>query len=98
MPGPFTCPHCGSHDYVVELTGCEISGGTLQEGYEWEESAGQYNTSGTILVDSESVDNEAATAVCSKCEQDISEAVAKYEESLEAEESADDTSPGAAEA
>ncbi len=88
MPGPFTCPHCGAHDYVITLTGCEVSGGTLQEGFQWDESAGGYESTGSVLVESESIENEGAEAICAKCERDVSDAVAEYEESLPSGEEA----------
>ena len=79
---PFKCPHCGGHNYVVVLSGCEITGGTLEEVFEWDEANRAYVSSGSILVESESVENEAAQAACSNCEKDVSEEVAAYEQSL----------------
>jgi transcription elongation factor Elf1 len=79
---PFKCPHCGGHNYVVVLSGCEITGGTLEEIFEWDEANRAYVSSGSILVESESVENEAAQAVCSNCEKDVSEEVAAFEQSL----------------
>lgn len=92
---PFKCPHCGGHNYVIVLTGCEITGGTLEEVFEWDAANSAYVSSGSILVGSESVENEAAQAVCSSCEKDVSEAVASYEESLPQEPG---PPPGVAEA
>ncbi len=82
MPAPFTCPHCGSHDYTVVLEGCEISGGVLEESFEWDNDAGRYESGGTLLTEAESIDHEAASAICNNCEKDVSEEVSKYEESL----------------
>lgn len=79
---PFKCPYCGSHNYVVVLSGCEITGGTLEEVFEWDAANSAYVSSGSILVESESVENDDAKAVCSSCEKDVSDAVAAYEETL----------------
>ncbi len=79
---PFKCPHCGGHNYVIILTGCEISGGTLEEVFEWDAANSAYVSSGSILVESEKVDNEGAQAICSNCEKDVSDEVGAYEESL----------------
>ncbi len=92
---PFKCPHCGGHNYVIILTGCEISGGTLEEVFEWDAANGAYVSSGSILVESESVANEGAQAVCSNCDKDVSDEVAAYEESLPQEAG---PPPGVAEA
>jgi hypothetical protein len=90
MPAPFTCPHCGSHDYSVVLTGCQISGGVLQESFEWDEDAGLYGSSGTVLVETEAIEHADASAICNACEKDVSEAVSKFEESF-ADQASEDT-------
>ncbi|PYX92534.1 MAG: hypothetical protein DMG67_06595 [Acidobacteria bacterium] len=80
MSQPFTCPHCGSHDYSIVLTGCDVAGATLQEDFAWDPERGEYSSGGTAILSSESVENEAGRAVCQECEKDVSEAVAAYEE------------------
>ncbi len=95
MMEPFKCPHCGSHNYVIVLSGCQITGGTLEEIFEWDEANHAYVSSGSVLVESESVENEGAQAVCSGCEKDVSDEVAAYEESLPQESG---PPPGVAEA
>lgn len=80
MTQPFKCPHCGTNDYVITLTGCTITGATVQEAFEWDSAAGEYGSSGSIIVESEEVENEGGQAVCAQCEKDVSEAVAEYEE------------------
>jgi transcription elongation factor Elf1 len=92
---PFKCPHCGGHNYVIVLSGCQITGGTLEEVFEWDAANSAYVSSGSILMESESVENEAAQAVCSNCEKDVSDEVAAYEESLPQEVG---PGPGVAEA
>jgi hypothetical protein len=82
MAEPFTCPHCGAHDYVITLTGCNITGATVQEAFEWNTTEGDYDSSGSIIVESETVDNEGGEAVCASCEKDVSDAVAAYEDKL----------------
>ena len=84
MAAPFTCPHCDAHDYTIVLTGCTVTGATLQESFSWDEESGEYVSPGTVIVESESVENESGQAVCSGCEADVSEAVQQYEASLEA--------------
>lgn len=95
MMEPFKCPHCGSHNYAIVLTGCEITGGTLEEFFEWDAANSAYVSSGSVLVESESVQNEAAQAICSACEKDVSDEVAAYEQSLPQESG---PPPGVAEA
>ena len=85
MAAPFKCPHCGSTDYTIVLTGCDVAGATLQESFSWDTTSGEYTSGGTLIVDSESVENEAGQAICSQCEKDVSEAVSAYEESQTAE-------------
>jgi transcription elongation factor Elf1 len=82
MPQPFTCPHCGGHDYVITLTGCNISNATVQEAFEWSVEEGDYGSSGSIIVDSEEIENEGGEAVCANCEKDVSEAIAEYEDKI----------------
>jgi len=82
MAEPFTCPHCGTHDYVITLTGCNITNATVQEAFEWDEEEKDYVSSGSIIVESESVENEGGEATCSKCEKDVSDAVAAYEDKI----------------
>ncbi len=76
---PFTCPHCGAHDYVVILTGCAITGGILEEAFSWDPATGDYISGGSVLVDSESLENETGRAICSNCDKDVSAAVQAYE-------------------
>jgi len=80
MAQPFTCPFCGGHNYSIVLTGCDIGGATLEEEFAWDASIGEYTSGGTILVDSQSVENEHGQAVCASCEKDVSEAMTAYEE------------------
>ena len=82
MAEPFTCPHCGAHDYIITLTGCNITNATVQEAFEWNEEEKDYGSSGSIIVDSESVENEGGEATCSSCEKDVSDAVALYEDKI----------------
>jgi len=82
MAEPFKCPSCGSNDYTIVLTGCNVSGATLQESFAWNAEAGEYESGGTIILDSETVENDGGQAICSACEADVSDAVSKYEESL----------------
>lgn len=81
MAEPFKCPKCGAHDYAVVLTGCSIKGATVQEAYTWDPAAGEYSFGGSMIVESESVENEGGHAVCLGCEADVTEAVSAYEES-----------------
>jgi len=85
---PFTCPHCGSHDYAIVLTGCNITNGTLQETFSWDEEAKGYGTSGTLLVESDQVEPQDSQALCAACEQDVTEAVSAFEATLESPEEA----------
>jgi Zn finger protein HypA/HybF involved in hydrogenase expression len=78
---PFTCPHCGSHDYLVVLTGCDISGGTLEEGFLWNAESGMYDSSGSVLADAQEIENETGRAVCAGCQRDVSQEVLQYEAS-----------------
>lgn len=82
MAEPFTCPHCGAHDYVITLTGCNITNATVQEGFEWNEESGEYDSTGSIIADSEEIENEGGEALCASCEKDVSEAVAAYEDKV----------------
>ena len=79
MAQPFKCPKCGSSDYVVVMTGCNIKGATVQEAYSWDSEAQQYGFGGSVVVESDSVENEDAHAVCGQCEEDVTEAVDAYE-------------------
>ena len=81
MTQPFKCPKCGANDYVVVLTGCNIQGATVEERYMWDDEAREYIFGGSQVVESETVDNEAAHAVCVDCEADVTEAVGAYERS-----------------
>ena len=81
MAQPFKCPQCGANDYVVVLTGCNIKGATVQEAYSWDDAAREYSFGGSVVVESESVENEAGHAFCAQCEADVTEAVTAYEES-----------------
>ena len=81
MAQPFKCPKCGSKDYVVVLTGCNITGATVQEAYAWDEAAREYSFGGSMVVESESVENDEGHAICSECEADVTEAVSAYEQS-----------------
>ena len=78
---PFKCPHCGSTDYVVVLTGCEVSGATIEEGFSWNPDSGMYDTTGSVMVEAEELENEGGHALCSKCERDVSQELAAYEQS-----------------
>jgi hypothetical protein len=89
MTQPFACPHCGSPDYVVVLSGCTIKGATVEEAFAWNEEKKEYDSSGALIVDSSEVENESAKAICSKCEREISEAVAEYEESQHGDDEGD---------
>ncbi len=80
---PFTCPSCGSHAYTVILSGCTVANGTLQESYEWDADVQQYTSSGTMLVESDDVTPTESQALCTGCEQDVTAAVAEYENTLE---------------
>ena len=82
MSKAFTCPHCGSHDYVIVLTGCKVEGATIEESFSWDPSSGEYASSGPVIMDSESIDNQGGEAVCANCEKDVSDAVSAYEASL----------------
>jgi len=79
MAEPFKCPNCGSNDYTIVLTGCNVAGATLQESFGWNGEAGEYESAGTVILDSESVENDGGQAICSSCEADVSDAVAAYE-------------------
>jgi len=83
MSQPFSCPHCGAHDYSIILTGCDVAGATLQEDFAWNAGRGEYSSGGTVILSSESVENEGGSAVCLQCEKDVSEAVAEYEKQQE---------------
>jgi len=79
MAEPFKCPACGSNDYTIVLTGCNVAGATLQESFGWNAEAAVYESAGTVILDSESVENDGGQAICSSCEADVSDAVAAYE-------------------
>ena len=79
MTQPFKCPQCGSNDYVVVLSGCTIKGATVHESYMWNDEANDYNFGGSMVVESESVEHEAAHALCAACEADVTEAVGAWE-------------------
>ena len=78
----FTCPHCGSHNYSLVLTGCKLTNATLQETFEWDEEAKDYGSAGTIVIESDEVAPEASQAFCAACEKDVTAAVANFEASL----------------
>jgi Zn finger protein HypA/HybF involved in hydrogenase expression len=78
---PFKCPHCGSHDYVVVLKGCDITGATLEESFAWNTDSGMYDTGGSVLLDAEEIENEEGHAICAACERDVSKELADYEAS-----------------
>ena len=80
MAQPFKCPHCGGHDYVVVLTGCNITGATVHDAYTWNEEEKEYSFGGSLVVESESLENEGGQAVCGGCEADVTEAVTAYQE------------------
>lgn len=79
MAEPFKCPACGSNDYTIVLTGCNVSGATLQESFAWNVEAEEYASAGTVILDSEAVENDGGQAICGGCEADVSDAVAAYE-------------------
>jgi len=79
MAEPFKCPSCGGNDYTIVLTGCNVSGATLQESFGWNAEASDYESAGTVILDSESVENDGGQAICSSCEADVSDAVTAYE-------------------
>jgi Zn finger protein HypA/HybF involved in hydrogenase expression len=79
MANPFSCPHCGAHDYNIVLSGCDIAGATVQEEFLWDAASAEYGSSGAVILDSVSLENEQGQAFCSQCEKDVSEAVARYE-------------------
>ncbi len=81
MTQPFKCPQCGAPDYAVVLTGCNITGATVQEAYTWNQAVHEYIFGGSQVVESETVENQAGHAVCSECEADVTEAVTAYEQS-----------------
>jgi hypothetical protein len=83
MSQPFTCPHCGAHDYVLVLSGCNITNATVEEGLSWNEETQEYDSTGSIVSEAETVEHQDAHAVCSGCEQDVSEAVSEYENAQE---------------
>lgn len=80
---PFKCPHCGSHEYAIVLTGCKITNATLQEAFSWDEKANEYSSSGTLLVESDEIEPQDSQALCIGCEKDVTEAVSAFEASLE---------------
>lgn len=80
MSQPFKCPHCGANDYVVVLTGCTVTGATLHDNYVWNEEEQEYNFGGSLVVESESLENEGGQAMCGACEADVTDAVAAYQE------------------
>jgi hypothetical protein len=79
----FACPHCGSHNYSLVLTGCNLTNATLQETFVWDEEARDYGSAGTLVVESDEVTPDASQAFCAECEKDVSQAVAAYEDSLQ---------------
>ncbi len=81
MAQPFTCPHCGSHDYAIVLTGCNLTNATVEEVLTWDEEEQDYASSGSVVVDSEEMENDGASAVCAECEKDVTDAVRAYEQS-----------------
>jgi len=83
MARPFSCPKCGSHDYAIVLTGCNLTNATLEEMLTWDEEQQDYVSGGSVVVDSEGMENEGASAVCAECEEDVTAAVRQYEASQE---------------
>jgi hypothetical protein len=81
MAEPFNCPHCGAHDYVVVLTGCNITGATLHDAYTWSEEAQEYGFGGSLVVESDTLEHEGGSAQCCGCEADVTEAVTAYQAS-----------------
>ncbi len=81
MAEPFKCPHCGAHDYVVVLTGCNLTGATLHDAYTWSEEEQEYSFGGSLVVESETLENEGGNVLCGGCEADITEAVTAYQAS-----------------
>ena len=81
MAQPFKCPHCGAHDYVVVLTGCNITGATVQEAYTCNDAEQEYSFGGSTVLESDSVENEGGHALCGQCEADVTDAVTAYEQS-----------------
>ena len=79
---PFKCPHCGSHDYSIVLTGCTVTNATIQEAFTWDEEAKEYASSGSVIVDSDDLENETGAALCCNCEKDVSEEVSAYEQTM----------------
>ena len=79
MAEPFKCPQCGAHDYTIVLTGCNVSGATLQESFVWDAENQTYDSGGAMILESEAVENDGGQAICSGCELDVSEAVQAYE-------------------
>src|SRR5438270_655999 len=63
MAQPFTCPHCGAHDYSIVLSGADVAGATLREDFHWDSATGEYTSEGTIVLDSQSVESESARAI-----------------------------------
>jgi len=78
---PFTCPHCGGHDYSIVLTGCTVKGATLEEDLTWDLASQDYVSTGSVILESESVENATAQAFCLNCQKDVTEAVAAWESS-----------------
>ncbi len=86
MARPFTCPKCGAHDYAIVLTGCNLTNATLEEVLNWDEEQQDYVSGGSVVVDSEAMENEGATALCAECEEDVTDAVRQYEQAQAAAE------------
>ena len=85
---PFTCPHCGSCDYIIVLSGCNVTNATLQESYNWDEKDKQYMSIGTVLVESDELEPEITQAFCAGCEKDVTDAVAQHEAAQAPQEAA----------
>jgi hypothetical protein len=79
MAEPFKCPNCGAHDYVVVLTGCTLTGATLHDAYTWNQEAQEYSYDGSLVAESETLENEGGQAVCGGCEADVTDAVTAYQ-------------------
>jgi hypothetical protein len=60
-----------------------VSNATLEESYTWDTESQQYASTGTILVESDEVAPGDSQAICDGCEQDVTAAVAEYENTLE---------------
>ena len=83
MVKPFICPYCGTNDYTIILTGCNIQGAIVHECYMYDDEARDYIFSGSMVMESQASENKNAIAICTACEKDVSKAVGAYEQSHE---------------